>query len=377
MYLHKLRLVNYRNYSHLNSIFSPQVNLLIGANAQGKTNLLEAIYYMATGRAYRPVKDLQLIRWEGNLFKIYGEVVTKSGNNKIEIGYRLESQSPKDIKINGLKITRIGELLGTLTAVLFAPEDLYIIKGSPQERRKLIDNDISQVSPSYFGKLQKFTRILNQRNHLLKRMRESKGDFRELSIWDQQYLELSKEIIEKRLQVLEKISPLTRLMQRKLTGGSENLEIRYLFNREKEVRNGDNIYSLLVKEYEKYRKEEMQKGLSLWGPHRDDLSFLLNSNNLKYFGSQGQHRTTVLAIKLAELEFFKAETGEYPILLLDDVMSELDQSRRELLIKTIQEKGLQCFITATEDLNGGWEKQISVNRYMIKQGFLTEMGENG
>lgn len=377
MYLHKLKLVNYRNYSSLNGEFSSQVNLLIGMNAQGKTNLLEAMYYLATGRAYRPARDMQLVKWEGTFFKIFGEIANKIGKNKIEIGYRLDHQNPKEIKINGLKISKTGDLLGNITAVLFAPEDLYIIKGSPMERRKLIDNDISQVSPGYFMRLQRFNRILNQRNHLLKRIKDRKNGVGELNIWDQQYLEVSKEIIEKRLQVLEKITPLTRLMQRRLTDGTENLEIRYLLNREKEIKNGDNILNLLTKEAEKYKKEEIQKGVSLWGPHRDDLSFVLNANDLKYFGSQGQHRTSVLAVKLAELEFFRAETGEYPVLLLDDVMSELDHSRRDLLIKAIQDKGIQCFITTTEDLNGAWDKQISIKRYSINQGILTEMEGEG
>lgn len=375
MYLQRLKLINYRNYSILSSDFSPQVNLLVGMNAQGKTNLLEGIYYMATGKSYRPAKDSQLLKWDSELFRIFGEVVNKNGKNKIDIGYRQVSQTSKEIKINGLKISKTGELLGNITAVLFAPEDLYIIKGSPGERRRLIDNDISQVSPGYYIRLQRFNRILNQRNHLLKRLKDKKNGLSELYIWDQQYLELSKEIIEKRINVLEKITPLTRLMQRKLTDGSENLEIKYLLNREKEIKRGDNIQRLLSEEMDKYKTEEIKKGVSLWGPHRDDLLFLLNGNDLKCFGSQGQHRSSVLAVKLAELEFFRAETGEYPVLLLDDVMSELDYMRRGLLIKTIQEKGIQCFITTTEDLNGSWEINTTVKRFTIKQGILAEMEE--
>lgn len=373
--MQKLKLLNYRNYLLLNTDFSPQVNLLVGMNAQGKTNLLEGIYYLATGKAYRPAKDSQLIKWDSEFFRILGEVINKNGKNKIDVLYRQVSQAPKEIKINGLKIAKSGELLGNLTSVLFAPEDLYIIKGSPGERRRLIDNDISQVSPGYYIRIQRFNRILNQRNHLLKRLKEKKNGLNELNIWDQQYLELSKEIIEKRINVLEKITPLTRLMQRKLTEGTENLEIKYLLNREKEVKRGDNIQKLLYEEMDKYKKEELIKGISLWGPHRDDLLFLLNGNDLRCFGSQGQHRSSVLAVKLAELEFFRGETGEYPVLLLDDVMSELDYSRRELLMKTIQEKGIQCFITTTEDLDGSFEINTSVKRFMIKQGILSEMGE--
>jgi len=372
LYLEKLHLKNYRNYELLDAGFSPHFNILVGSNAQGKTNLIEAIYYLATGRAYRLARDSQLIKWETKFFRISGKILNKQGSLVLDILYGTDSQAGKEIKINGVKINKISGLLGNLTAVLFAPEDLNIIKGPPEERRKLLDNDISQVSPGYFLKTQQYNRILNQRNHLLKKLISRRIPDGELEIWSRQLLNISIEIIKKRILVLEKLAPLTRLMQRRLTGGLENLEIKYLLNKQAEIKKSDDIRDMLEEEMEKNIKEERKRGITLWGPHRDDLLFLLNGNDLKYFGSQGQHRTAVLAVKLAELEFFKSESGEFPVLLLDDVMSELDEYRRELLITTILDKNIQCFITTTDRqflLPHGTDR---IKEYKIKRGSLFE-----
>ncbi|HOB82021.1 MAG TPA: DNA replication/repair protein RecF [Peptococcaceae bacterium] len=387
MYLEKLHLTNYRNYEKLSKNFSSQINILVGANAQGKTNLLEAIYYLAIGKAYRAVRDIQLTRWEQNHFIISGEIQNKMGSCNVAVFFQqpaesggsagqntrvMGSKGRKEIKINGLKVRKMADFLGNLTAVLFAPEDLNIVKGAPIERRRLLDNDISQVSPSYYAQLQQYQKVLIQRNHLLKRIHEREKGLDELEIWDLQFLKLSEEIIQKRLQVLEKLSPLTRLMQRKLTKGKENLEFKYYFNRKRELKIGNPIKEILVQEMEQVKKEEIARGMTLWGPHRDDLIISLNSLDLKLYGSQGQHRTAVLAIKLAELEFFKSESGEYPILLLDDVLSELDLERREHLIKIVQEKMIQCFITTTEDLSFLWNDHSKIASYHVEKGTLQE-----
>lgn len=370
MYLEKLSLSQYRNYEELEKDFSAQINILIGPNAQGKTNLLEAIYYLAIGKTYRPAQDTQLIKWNENEFQIFGDIKNRLGKLSIDIKFRSGEQNSKEVKVNGLKINKMADFLGNFNVVLFAPEDLTIIKGAPSERRRLLDSDISQVSPSYFLKLQRYNRLLNQRNHLLKKIQETNKYTDEIEVWNEQYLQASAEIIEKRLQVLEKLTPLTRLMQRRLTDGQENLEMKYLFNRQEEVKKNEQIYSLLAEELRKRKDEERRRGQTLFGPHRDDLSFVLNGNDLKFYGSQGQHRTSVLAIKLAELEFFRAESGEYPVLLLDDVMSELDQTRREQLIDAIQEKAIQCFITTTEDYTVQWNINTTLQKYSISRGVV-------
>lgn len=368
MYLEKIALSRYRNYELLQKEFTARINILIGPNAQGKTNLLEAIYYLAVGKTYRPAQDPQLVKWAGSSFAIKGNVINRQGQLKVEINYRLNEQNNKEIKLNGLKINKMADLLGNLTVVLFAPEDLNIIKGAPVERRRLLDSDISQVSPSYFLKLQRYNRLLNQRNHLLKLLQERRKPAEDLEIWNHQFLEAGAEIISKRIQVLEKLSPLTRLLQRKLTSGQENLEMKYLLNRQDEIRQGQDIRSLLAEEMRKRKDEEIRRGQTLWGPHRDDLALVLNGNDLKFYGSQGQHRTAVLALKLAELEFFRAETGEYPVLLLDDVMSELDPERREQLIRAIQDKEIQSFITTTEDISSMWHDQARLSKYQVRCG---------
>lgn len=373
MYLEKLQLHKYRNYDLLNQEFTAQVNILIGLNAQGKTNLLEAVYYLSGGKSYRPARDQELKQWGSSFFIIKGNLRNKIGLKEIEIRFRDDLPGGKEIKINGVKIRKSSEILGQLNVVLFAPEDLTIIKGSPAERRRFLDYDISQVSPAYFTKLQKHSRLLVQRNHLLRKIAERGKGQEELDVWNEQYLQVSEEIVTKRIKVLEKLIPLTRLMQRKLTGGKESLEIKYLLNRRHEVKRVEEIKILLKEEMDRTKEEEIRRGLTLWGPHRDDLVFSINGTDLKLFGSQGQHRSAVLAIKLAELEFFKAEAGEYPILLLDDVLSELDQDRREHLLTTIRDKVIQCFITTTEDIPFAENERVSVSKYCIQNGTIKEM----
>lgn len=373
MYLEKLQLSKYRNYDLLNQKFTAQVNIIIGLNAQGKTNLLEAVYYLSGAKTYRAAHDQQLKQWEAPYFIVKGVLRNRIGVKDIEIRFRDDIPTGKEIRINGVKIKKTSDLLGQLTVVLFAPEDLTVIKGSPAERRRLLDYDISQVSPSYYGRLQKHNRLLTQRNHLLKKMWERGQGQDELDIWNEQYLQVSEEIITKRIQVLEKLTPLTRLMQRKLTGGQESLEIKYSLNRQHEIKKIEEIKEILVLEMEKTKKEEIRRGLTLWGPHRDDLIFSINGTDLRLYGSQGQHRTAVLAIKLAELEFFKVESGEYPILLLDDVLSELDQERQDKLIATIRDKVIQCFITTTEDISFAKDEKTTVQKYYINKGTIRDM----
>ncbi|MGI6588007.1 MAG: DNA replication/repair protein RecF [Peptococcia bacterium] len=379
MYLENFSLINYRNYESLKINFSEQINLFSGSNAQGKTNLLEAIYYLAIGRAYRSIREDQLIKWGNDHFLIKGKVKNKAGHVNLEVilyGSKQLNKTKKvkkikkELKVNGIKIRRMADFFGNLTAVLFCPESLNIVKGAPTERRKLLDNDISQVSPSYFLQLQQYNQMLKQRNYLLKKIIKSGLGFDELEIWDFQLKKIGEKIIKKRLQVLEKLTPLTRLMQRKLTGGRENLEFKYFFNRVKEIKNGDNLKSIFSEEIKKVRKKELERGITLWGPHRDDFLLTLNGINLKLYGSQGQQRTAVLAIKLAELEFFKSESGEYPLLLLDDVLSELDQERREYLFDIIQSKAIQCFITTTEDIKPFLKNKNNFVSFYIKNGVL-------
>jgi DNA replication and repair protein RecF len=368
MLLRSLELKDYRNYPEFSCEFSHSLNIFQGKNAQGKTNLIEAIYYLSIGKSYRPVKEDQLVRWEQKSFLVFGRIQNRLGVLSIEVVFSCLGKPAKQVLIGGLKARKQADMLGNLNSVLFAPEDLSMIKGSPQERRNFLDYDISQISTEYFQELNRYRRLLAQRNHLLKQIHFNQRGGTDLSLWDEQLLASASRIVYKRLQALEKLNPLMRLTQRKLTGGAENLDIKYLLNKRKELKISDDITGALKEIQEEAFQEETRQGVTLWGPHRDDLSIVVNGMDLKLYGSQGQHRTAVLALKLSELEFFRGESGEYPILLLDDVMSELDEWRRNELIQFIQSKEIQCFITTTDSIGvlGKYEKEI--NTFHIQAG---------
>lgn len=370
MYLQSLKLKDYRNYQDVTCNFSSFLNIFFGQNAQGKTNLIEAIYYLSIGKSYRPVKENQLIRWNQSSFQIISQIQNKMGILPVKVIYDNRSKPAKQVHIGGLKALRLSDVLGNLNSVLFAPEDLSMIKGPPQERRNFLDYDISQISTDYFRELQRYRRLLAQRNYLLKQIYIKRYDKTDLLIWDDQLLSSASIIIDKRLQVLERLNPLTRLTQRKLTKGSENLELKYLLNREIEIKTSEHLMETLKNLQKESLSEEIKRGVTLWGPHRDDLNLTVNGMDLKSFGSQGQHRTAVLALKLSELEFFRGESGEYPILLLDDVMSELDASRREALMRLIQSKEIQCFITTADPLDILKVYGKEANIYQIQAGVI-------
>lgn len=379
MQIKALNLQNYRNYTRQSCDFCPSLNLLIGSNAQGKTNLIEAIYYLSIGKAYRPMKDEQLIRWEQSSFHIQGTVANRQGQAVIEIQYDKNAKQAKNIRIGGLPLQKNDELSGHLTSVLFSPDNMSIIKGAPQERRRFLDYDISQISRVYAKNLQKYQRLLVQRNMLLKRLNykkiSSQEKVSELAIWDEQLIATGEEIIEKRLQTIAKLTPLTRLMQRKLSGGQENLELHYIFNRKEALQQGPSLRDKLTQARQESFEEDLKYGVTQWGPHRDDLAITINGIALKQYGSQGQQRTAVLALKLAELEFFRGESGEYPILLLDDVMSELDQERRQQLIQIIREKKIQCFITSTDNISFDNDEKRQIYTFEVNNGRIQRLKE--
>ena len=377
MQIEALELKDYRNYKEMQAEFCPGINLFYGANAQGKTNLIEAIYYLSIGKAYRPVRDEQLIFWEGREFQIQARIKDRRGTAKLAVRYSKKEKPAKSFFAGGIRLTKNEELSGLFTSVLFSPESLNIIKGSPQERRSFLDYDISQVSLNYMRDLSRYKRLLAQRNALLKKisgLRSSMTEKKEqLELWDQQLMDYGARLIEKRLKVLEKINPLARLTQRRLTEGKENIELNYIFNKsflleESQLRREGVIMEYLREAREKTLEEDLRFGITQWGPHRDDLEIQCNGIQLKQFGSQGQQRTAVLSLKLAELEFFRGESGEYPVLLLDDVLSELDEKRKNQLLSFIHEKAIQCFITSTEPANFFGREKRQSRSFLINGG---------
>lgn len=342
MKIHQLKLYQYRNYPYLSIPFEDNINVFLGKNAQGKTNILEAIYYAAIGRSHRTHNDQELIEWDKTQAKLQIDFSRMGVDN--QLSFLFQKDKRREIVYNGLKV-KPAEAMGALNVVLFSPEDLMLIKGAPQERRRFLDLEISQASRVYYEMMTKYVKIIQQRNAVLKKLRETRGSDEMLDIWDEQLAVMSYRIVMKRKEAVDKLSMLANLMHRRLTQEKENLRLSYIVHG---LEDGSSLSeSWYLSALKQRRQLDIIRGSTSVGPHRDDIKIEVNGIDLKTFGSQGQQRTGILSLKLSELEYIKSEIGEYPILLLDDVMSELDFERRSQLLLFIKEK-IQTFITATD-----------------------------
>lgn len=342
MYIKNLKLINFRNYNNLEVDFNPKVNIFVGDNAQGKTNILEAIYMTGTGKSFRTNRDRDLIKFDKN--KAYIKVEAQKRYSSTNVELKIEEDKKKQIKLNGVTLTKNSELLNNLFVVIFSPEDLKLVKEGPSERRRFIDLEISNIKPNYYYNLTQYHKVLMQRNNLLKKIYNYNKYKSTLEVWNDKLVEHGTYLIKERTKFISRIGTLSRLIHRKITDNIENLEIRYLSNIS--IQKPEDIieqYSLLLKNN---IDVDLSKGMTTVGPHRDDLGVYINGVDTRNYGSQGQQRTSALSLKLAEIELIKAETSEYPVLLLDDVMSELDNNRQKFLIKSL--KDVQIFITTTE-----------------------------
>lgn len=367
MRIKRLQLKNFRNYPELDLTFGPGVNVLSGDNGQGKTNVLEAIYLCSCARSHRTARDLELIRQGESSYEID---LLYDDNDYLDQSIRLDylaavpglenrKISTRSFWHNGIKQDRIADLYGLFNAVIFAPEDLQLIKEGPQTRRRFMDLLMSQVKPAYFGALQTFNRVLSQRNRLLKTLREanlseSNPDYifakTQIDVWNDQFAEAAAQLIAWRFQLADKIKSYASEYQLSISSGKEKLDIRYrTLSVLKEEMAVEEIAAHIVKRLETTVQDDIFRGNTGIGPHRDDLELKINGEVLRVYGSQGQQRTSVLALKLAELRFVKEITGETPVLLLDDVMSELDMKRRASLVEALQDS--QVFITCTDTEN--------------------------
>jgi DNA replication and repair protein RecF len=338
-----LSLRDFRNYRELEFKVDKNITILVGDNAQGKTNILESIYLLSTGHSHRTSREAELLRWNSPSFSVKAQFLRTGIQHSLEYRY-IEQTKRKVILLNGIE-SKLKDTLGQITTVFFSPEDLQLVKGMPALRRRFIDMEISQVNPAYFRYLQQYTRILLQRNNALKLVRERKQASDIIDVWDAQLADIGAKIVVKRLESLKKLGLLARLMHRKITDGKEELHIQYQ-SRHDYVSYPDQAKEIIEKELLQYRAQDIGRATTSVGPHRDDLILSVNGNNLRLYGSQGQQRTGVLSLKLAEIEYMKSETGEYPILLLDDVLSELDSLRRKYLVETIKDR-VQTFVTTT------------------------------
>jgi DNA replication and repair protein RecF len=345
MILKKLVLQQYRNYEHVELTIDRQVNLFVGPNAQGKTNLLEAIFVLALTKSHRTHQDKELIGWSGDQASIYGEVEKKYGTVKLHLAL---TRQGKKAKINGLEQRKLSGFIGSFNVVMFAPEDLEIVKGAPGIRRRFLDMEIGQVQPAYLYETMQYQKVLAQRNNYLKQAGVARGaDAALLAVWDEQLAGHGIKIMKKRQSFITKLQKWAEQIHSGITGGQEELQILYRPSFDfAEDEDEAMLFSNFMVQLSEARDQELRRGSTMVGPHRDDMVFKINGKEAHVYGSQGQQRTTALSLKLAELELIREEVGEYPILLLDDVLSELDRNRQTQLIETFQDK-VQTFITTT------------------------------
>lgn len=339
MYIESVRLENFRNYSSGSFSFSKGINVIEGANAVGKTNLVEAVYFCAVGKSPRTSRDKELIEWNADYAKIILKTANRYRNSTITA--MITKNGEKRIAVDGAGITRLGELIGRIGVVFFSPDELKMIKETPQERRRFMDISLSQQSRSYFYSLQNYAKALANRNSLLKEKFKEKIFERLLSAWDVQLAKEGAEIIKKRREFIEFLSPLVDDRHKTVAGADNGLNVEY----ETSVK-GKNIVEEMLKLLEINREKDVRLGYTSVGPHRDDMLITSNGVDLRSFGSQGQQRTAALALKLAEADCIELRTGERPILILDDVLSELDPFRRQELLK--QARKQQTLLTCTD-----------------------------
>ena len=341
MLLKNISLKNFTNYEEANCDFDENINIFVGDNAQGKSNLLEAIYYIATISSSRKNKDKELIKWGRDFFSISAHFFNRFGENKVDVKV---AGNKKEVYLNNYKIEKRKEYIGYLITVIFNPEDLYIIKGEPSLRRQYIDNELSTTDVEYFVDILKYRKILEQRNILLKEYNRKRISDDLMDIWEEQLTKYGVKIINKRLELIEKLKEISKKIHYRITENVEDLHIEYQTN--VDLKDIENSYRNLLREN---RQRDIDRGNTSIGPHRDDLEILINGMSAKKFASQGQQRTISLSLKISEIEFIKEKTGEYPLLLLDDVLSELDKKRKHKLLEEIENK-VQTIITTT-DLN--------------------------
>lgn len=360
MVVKSVDLCNYRNIDILNMSFDEHVNIIYGDNAQGKTNILESLYVCATSRSHRGSKDKEIIKFDNDEAHI--KVTVLKNNNNYRIDMHLKKNKSKGIAVNGIPIHKAVELFGIINIVFFSPEDLEIIKDGPSERRRFMDMELSQLDKIYLNNLINYNKVVVQRNKLLKDIsfNPSKENMDNLDIWDIQLCNFGAGIIEQRTQFIEQLNVIIKDIHSKLTGNTEELHIIY----EPCVTVGE-----MAGKVEESRERDIKFKCTNIGPHKDDLTFLVNGKDVRKYGSQGQQRTVALSLKLAEIELVKQIIHDTPILLLDDVLSELDSNRQNFLLDSIGD--IQTIVTCT-GLEEFINNRVSVNKvFKVVNGTVT------
>ena len=355
MYIKKLLLNNFRNYENQEIEFDDNINVIYGDNAQGKTNIIEAIFIGAMGKSFRAKKENELIKFDEELAKIQIDYKKEDREGKININIA----DKKTFFINGVKQNKVSDIVGKINVVIFTPDDINIIKEGPNKRRRFLDMMISSLKPNYIHLLNNYNKVLEQRNNYLKIYNINKEESM-LDVWDEQLAEYSFKIYEYRKKYIEKIDEKQKVIHKLITESgnlSEELKIKYVSNGKSKEEFLDNL--------KKARKIDLKRGFTSIGIHRDDFIVFLNNKPINVFGSQGQQRTFILTLKLSELKIVEEEIGEKPILLLDDFMSELDEKRRKNFIERIKDN--QVIITCTDKIEIEGKE---IKSFYIKQGKL-------
>lgn len=356
-----ISLDGFRNYTQFSAQFSPGVNVIWGENAQGKTNLLEGIYLNAMARSFKTSRDKDLIRFGEEFCRIH--TISEAYDEELETEILVTKAGKKSIKIDGVKASKTSQLLERIYIVIFSPEDLKIVKDEPEKRRRFIDRELCQIKPGYYSDLSDYKKVLKQRNMYLK---EREIDPAVLGIWDYELARYGSRIIRRREEFIKRISEISSDIHDRISGGLENLTIHYEAN--VAYSGPDSTEAEFYKILEHSRDDDIRNRTTGHGPHKDDLKIEANSIDLRKFGSQGQQRTAALSLKLSEIRLIEAETGEKPILLLDDVLSELDNERQSYLISSLGEN--QMFIT-TADISGKVIRSMPEGKvFQIKQGTI-------
>lgn len=356
MYIKKIVLNNFRNYKSQEIELSENINIIYGNNAQGKTNILESIFLCAMGKSFRDKKDKDLIKFNEDISNVIVNYEKKDRCGKISV----EINDKKIFYINEIKQNKISDIIGKINVVIFTPDDIEILKDGPQKRRKFLDMMISSLKPNYIYILNKYNKALEQRNNYLKQIRTENKEESLLDIWDEQLSELSFKIYEYRNYFINKISESIKDIHNSITKSEqEDIKIKY-------ISNGDSKEKF-IENLKKTRKIDIKRGFTATGIHKDDFIIYINGKQVSIFGSQGQQRTVILTLKLCELKIVKEEIEDFPILLLDDFMSELDENRRKSFLENI--KGNQVIITCTDKI----EIENDSKLYFVENGVCKEV----
>ena len=353
MYINKIKLQNFRNYNEQEINLNKSINVFYGDNAQGKTNILEAIFLCTFGKSFRTNKEKELIKLGKDNANVIIEYEKKDRDGKISISI----SDKKQILVNGIKIKKLSELLGNINIVIFTPDDINILKGGPALRRRFLDMMIGQLKPNYVYTLNMYIKTLEQRNNYLRQIKEENKPENLLDIWDEKLIEYADIIYKYRKEFIDKIKKKISIIHKKITDEKEEINIQYTSNCESKE-----VYSELLKQR---RKLDIIKGFTTKGIHRDDFEIYINNKELSIYGSQGQNRTAILSLKLSELQVIYDEIEEEPILLLDDFMSELDINRRKNFLNNIN--NTQVIITCAEKIEF-LKENVDYCLYQVKEG---------